>query len=100
MLKLKSTIEPEAGRIVRRTVMKNPNGQVVLIAFDKNTGLPEHSVEADTLVLVLEGHVEFSSSDDTFPMDEGDYVTLRPGEVHKVYAALPAKIMVSQIFTK
>lgn len=96
-MKLQNEIQYEEGKVARKVVIKNENGMVVLLAFDKGTKLDTHMAEADVLVQVIEGAVDFTVNDIVNRLEAGESITLEPAVLHSVAAADRAKVLVTRI---
>jgi quercetin dioxygenase-like cupin family protein len=58
VIKLKDMIEYQEGSIVSRIIIRKPQGNLTLFAFDKGQSLSEHSAPFDAMVQVLDGEAE------------------------------------------
>lgn len=55
---LVSLLQYQDDSIVSRVLLKNHGGTVTLFAFDKGSGLSEHTAPFDALVAVLDGEAD------------------------------------------
>ncbi|MEZ3550974.1 MAG: cupin domain-containing protein [Muribaculaceae bacterium] len=95
--RLGSKIEIEPGKIIRRELVKNDYGAIILLAFDKDMAIDEHAVPFDVMVQVVEGAVEFSVEGQPHYLSKIDSIILPAMTVHAVKAVEPAKIMLTRI---
>lgn len=58
VIKLKDMIDYQDGSVVSRIIMRKPQGNLTLFAFDKGQGLSEHSAPFDAMVQILDGEAE------------------------------------------
>lgn len=95
--RLGSKIDVEPGKIIRRELIKNDNGAVMMLAFDKDTALDSHAVPFDVLVQIVEGAVEFDVEGQLHYLTKTDAMILPAMTVHAVKAVEPSKIMLTRI---
>lgn len=83
-----------------KRVIGNADGEVLLVAFDKDVVVPRHHVPCDVLVQVLEGEMIFTifgSPDKEFHMKAGDFIRMAPDTEHSLRGVTPVKITVTKI---
>ena len=82
---------PETGYtrngIVSRTLLRTPNGRVVLFGFSEGQELTEHTTTQHATVQILSGECEFDLADQTHRLKAGDFVYMPPGLPHAVRAS-------------
>lgn len=86
-------IEPQAGAVVSRTVLKQPSGSVTLFAFDAGEGLSEHTTPHEALLYGLDGEAEITIGATGHVVDPGMALHLPAGVPHAVRAVSPFKMM-------
>lgn len=72
--------------IVSRTLLRAPNGRVVLFGFAEGQELTEHTSTQQALIQILSGECEFSLSGKPHPMKAGDLLYMPPHLPHAVKA--------------
>ena len=56
--KLIDSINYQNGSIVSRQIIKKPNGNITLFAFDKDESLTEHTSPFEAVVYIVDGEME------------------------------------------
>lgn len=95
--KLADELKYVDGQVEIKDVFTNDNGFVRLLAFDKGVMLARHSADADVMVYVIEGQVEFEVEDQRQHLHAGDSILLPAGTPHTVLALDKAKVMLIRI---
>jgi quercetin dioxygenase-like cupin family protein len=72
--------------IVSRTLLRAPNGRVVLFGFAEGQELTEHTSTQQALIQILSGECEFCLNGKPQPMRAGDLLYLPPHRPHAVKA--------------
>lgn len=96
-MQLKQLIDFVPGGVANKVVIKNHCGMSLLLALDAGAEIPPHSAPADVLVLVLEGHVDFTVGGQTNELKAGSYQLMIPNQIHSLKAQTPTKILVTKI---
>jgi quercetin dioxygenase-like cupin family protein/2-polyprenyl-3-methyl-5-hydroxy-6-metoxy-1,4-benzoquinol methylase len=81
-----SQIDYQAGGIVSKQLLKTPNGNVTLFAFDAGQALSEHSSPYEALVFVTEGEAEITIAGQRQLVPAGESVRLPANVPHGVQA--------------
>jgi len=68
------------------TVFKSDHMRLVLIALHSGAELPTHTADGTISVQVLEGDIQFGTTDEAVQLREGQMVTLHEGIPHNVRA--------------
>ena len=55
---LKDEINCQDGSVVSKQIVKKPNGNITLFAFDKDESLTEHSSPFEAVIYLLEGELK------------------------------------------
>ncbi len=58
-VKLSDEIQYQDSGIVSKQLIKKPNGNITLFAFDKDESLTKHTSKFDALAYIVEGEMEF-----------------------------------------
>jgi quercetin dioxygenase-like cupin family protein len=72
--------------IVSRTLLRAPNGRVVLFGFAEGQELTEHTSTQQALIQILSGECEFFLSGKPHAMKAGDLLYMPPNLPHAVKA--------------
>ena len=72
--------------IVSRTLLRTPNGRLVLFGFDAGQELTEHTTTQHALVQVLSGTCDFALASEWHKLKAGDALYMPPGLPHAVKA--------------
>jgi quercetin dioxygenase-like cupin family protein len=72
--------------IVSRTLLRAPNGRVVLFGFAEGQELTEHTSTQQALIQILSGECEFFLSGKPHAMKVGDLLYMPPNLPHAVKA--------------
>ncbi len=94
---LRELLQYQGHSIVSRVLLKNKGGTVTLFAFDQGEGLSEHTAPFDALLVAVEGEAEVDIERDTFPVKEGEAITLPANRPHAVRAVSPFKMVLVMI---
>ena len=79
--------------IVSRVLMKNGGGTITLFAFDKGSGLSEHTAPFDALVSVVDGEAEIEIAGKSFKVRTGEILKLPANQPHAVRGANRFKML-------
>jgi len=58
--KLADAIGYQKGSIVSKQIIKKPNGNITLFAFDKDESLTEHTSPYEAVVFIVDGEMEIT----------------------------------------
>lgn len=97
MFRLKDRIPYADGSIAKEIVMQNHSGLSLLMAVDKGLEIPTHTANADVLVQVIDGSMEFNIEDKVLELKEGDVLTMTPGVKHSLKATERFKVLVTKL---
>ncbi|WP_407930651.1 cupin domain-containing protein [Ignavibacterium album] len=90
--KLSEAIQIQDKSIVSRQIIKKPNGNITLFAFDKNESLTEHTSPFEALVQIVKGRMTITIGGNPFQVEEGEIILLPPDIPHGL-VALESTIM-------
>ena len=85
------------GAVVSREILKKPNGNVTLFAFDEGQGLSEHTAPFDALVQVVEGEAEIMISGRPHLVVGGEMILMPAGQPHALKALKRFKMILTMI---
>lgn len=78
-----------------RTLVKQDDLRVVLIALQQDARLPEHQTEGRLSVQVISGHVQIRASGRTFNLRTGGLLALDPAIRHDVTAVDESAVLLT-----
>ena|SRR5215204_401585 len=79
--------------IVSRVLLKNSGGIITLFAFDKGSGLSEHTAPFDALVSVVDGEADIQVAGNSFKVRTGEILKLPANQPHAVKGASRFKML-------
>jgi quercetin dioxygenase-like cupin family protein len=85
--------------IVSRTLLRTPQGRLVLFGFDAGQELTEHTSPHYALVQVLTGRCEWKLGGETRPLQAGDLLYMPPHLPHAVKATERFSMLLTLIKT-
>jgi quercetin dioxygenase-like cupin family protein len=83
--------------IVSRTLLRSPNGRVVLFGFAEGQELTEHTSTQQALIEILTGECEFSLGSKAHVVKAGDLIYMPPGLPHAVKATKQFSMLLTLI---
>lgn len=84
--KLIEAIKIQDNSIVSRQIIKKPNGNITLFAFDKDESLTEHTSPYEALVQIVKGRMTITIGGNPFQVEEGEIILLPPDIPHGLVA--------------
>ncbi len=97
MFTLKDKVAYADGAIAKEIIAENKCSTVLMMAVDKGLEIPTHYADADVLVQVVDGTVEFTLEDASMRMSEGDALLMRPRQNHSLRAVERFKVVVTKL---
>lgn len=95
--KLIDDIDYQPNSIVSKRIVKKPNGNVTLFAFDKDESLSEHTSPFDALVYMADGVMEIKIGGKPFEVAGGEYILLPANIPHGLIAVEKSKMLLTMI---
>lgn len=83
--------------IVSRTLLRSPNGRVVLFGFAEGQELTEHTSTQQALIEILSGECEFSLGGKLHSLKAGDLIYMPPNLPHAVKATKQFSMLLTLI---
>lgn len=94
---LVSLLQYQDDSIVSRVLLKNQGGTITLFAFDKGSGLSEHTAPFDALVAVIDGEAEIEIVGKSHRVRTGEILKLPANQPHAVRATSKFKMLLMMI---
>lgn len=94
---LASQVSAAADKVQFKSIFKNDNGGVSLLAFQANQVLTRHLAPAEVMVYVLEGEIEFTMIDRQHTLKAGEFLLIGEGVPHSVVAKADSKVMLVKV---
>lgn len=94
---LKEEIQYQDGSIVSKQILKKPNGNITLFAFDKDESLTEHSSPFEAVVYLVEGEMEIKIGGNPYKVKEGELIIMPPNIPHGLTAVKKSKMLLTMI---
>lgn len=95
--KLVGSIDYQTKSIVSKQIIKKPNGNVTLFAFDKDESLTEHTSPYEALVQIVEGRMTITIGEQPYNVEEGEVILLPPNIPHGLVALEKTKMLLTMI---
>jgi quercetin dioxygenase-like cupin family protein len=95
--KVAELINYQEGAVVSREIVKKPQGNVTLFAFDEGQGLTEHTSPFDALVQVLEGVAEITIAGQSHRVQGGELILMPAHQPHALMAVERYKMILTMI---
>jgi len=94
---LREAVQYQANSIVSKQIIKKPNGNVTLFAFDKDESLSEHTSPFEAFVNIIEGSMKITIGGIPFTAEEGEVILLPPSIPHGLIALQKTKMLLTMI---
>ena len=94
---LTDAIDYQDGTIVSKQILKKPNGNVTLFAFDKGEQLSEHTSPYEALVNIIDGEMEIRIDGNPYTVMTGELIVLPANVSHGLTATARAKMLLTMI---
>jgi quercetin dioxygenase-like cupin family protein len=95
--KLIDSINYQNGSIVSRQIIKKPNGNITLFAFDKDESLTEHTSPFEAVVYMIDGEMEIKIGGNPHQVKAGEILILPPDVAHGLKATVKSKMLLTMI---
>ena len=95
--KLIDAVQYQDGSIVSKQLLKKPNGNITLFAFDKDESLTEHTSPFEAVVNIIDGEMEIKIDGKPYSVQTGDYIIMPPNVPHGLKAATKCKMLLTMI---
>ncbi len=83
--------------IVSKQLLKKPNGNITLFAFDKEESLAEHTSPYEAVVYMVDGEMEITIGGKLHSVAQGEYIVMPPNISHGLKALTKSKMLLTMI---
>ena len=94
---LKEEINYQDGSVVSKQILKKPNGNITLFAFDKDESLTEHTSPYEAVIYIVDGEMEIKIGGVPYNVKSGEIITLPPNLPHGLIALQKSKMLLTMI---
>jgi quercetin dioxygenase-like cupin family protein len=95
--KLIESVEYQNNSIVSKQIIKKPNGNITLFAFDKDESLTEHTSPYEAVVYMVDGEMEITIGGNPCNVKAGEILVLPPNIPHGLKATVKSKMLLTMI---
>jgi quercetin dioxygenase-like cupin family protein len=95
--KLIDSINYQNGSIVSKQIIKKPNGNITLFAFDKDESLTEHTSPFEAVVYMVDGEMSITVGGNPYNIKAGEILVMPPDVPHGLKAVVKSKMLLSMI---
>ncbi len=85
------------GSIVSKQIIKKPNGNITLFAFDKDESLTEHTSPFEAVVYMVDGEMEIKIGGVPYNVKAGEMIVMPANIPHGLKAPLKSKMLLTMI---
>ena len=85
------------GSIVSKQIIKKPNGNITLFAFDKDESLTEHTSPFEAVVYIIDGEMEIKVGGTPYNVKAGEIIVMPANISHGLKATLKSKMLLTMI---
>ena len=97
MEKLIDSINYQNNSIVSKQILKKPNGNITLFAFDKDESLTEHTSPFEAVVYMVDGEMEIKIGGKPYNVKAGEILVMPPNVPHGLKATVKSKMLLTMI---
>ena len=90
-------IEYQSNSIVSKQIIKKPNGNITLFAFDKDEVLTEHTSPFEAVVYIIDGEMEIIIGGNPFNVKTGEILIMPANIPHGLRATVKSKMLLTMI---
>ena len=83
--------------IVSKQILKKPNGNITLFAFDKDESLSEHTSPYEAVVYMVDGEMEIKIGGNPYNVKVGEILVMPPNIPHGLKATIKSKMLLTMI---
>lgn len=90
-------VKYQNGSIVSKQILKKPNGNITLFAFDKDESLTEHTSPYEAVVYIVDGEMEIAIGGNPYNVKAGEILVMPPNIPHGLKATVKSKMLLTMI---
>lgn len=94
---LVDAINYQNGSIISKQIIKKPNGNITLFAFDKDESLTEHTSPYEAVVYMVDGEMEIKIGGNPYNVKAGEILVMPPDVPHGLKATVKSKMLLTMI---
>jgi quercetin dioxygenase-like cupin family protein len=94
---LVDAITYQNGSIVSKQIIKKPNGNITLFAFDKDESLTDHTSPFEAVVYMVDGELEITIGGTPYSVKAGEILVMPANIPHGLKATLKSKMLLTMI---
>lgn len=94
---LVDAINYQNGSIVSKQILKKPNGNITLFAFDKDESLTEHTSPYEAVVYMVDGEMEIKIGGKPYIVKAGEILVMPADIPHGLKAMVKSKMLLTMI---
>jgi quercetin dioxygenase-like cupin family protein len=94
---LKDEINYQEGSVVSKQIIKKPNGNITLFAFDKGESLTEHTSPYEAVVFMVDGEMEIKIGGNPYNVKTSEIILLPENVPHGLTALQKSKMLLTMI---
>lgn len=94
---LADSITYQDNSIVSKQILKKPNGNITLFAFDKEESLAEHTSPYEAIAYIVDGEMEITIGGILHHVATGEYIVMPPNLSHGLKALTKSKMLLTMI---
>ena len=94
---LVDAITYQNGSIVSKQILKKPNGNITLFAFDKDESLTEHTSPFEAVVYMVDGEMEIKIGENHYNVKAGEILVMPADIPHGLKASVKSKMLLTMI---
>ena len=83
--------------IVSKQILKKPNGNITLFAFDKDESLTEHTSPFEAVVYMVDGEMEIKINRNPYNVKAGEILVMPADIPHGLKATVQSKMLLTMI---
>ena len=94
---LLDSISYQNSSIVSKQILKKPNGNITLFAFDKDESLTEHTSPFEAVVYMVDGEMEIKIGGNPYNVKAGEILVMPADIPHGLKATVKSKMLLTMI---
>jgi quercetin dioxygenase-like cupin family protein len=90
-------VQYQSNSIVSKQIIKKPNGNITLFAFDADESLTEHTSPYEAVVYIVDGEMEIKIGGNPYNVKAGEIIVMPPNVPHGLKATQKSKMLLTMI---